>query len=895
MKKNYLLFSILSLLFIVYSCTEDDEIQEPTSTDISVNSSENLIVWLDDNDLNQQLTNALTYNYGNALESEVEKNLTFNSDSTQVVATINFKQEFQHTYFDPDISNNKVSIDLSFGVQHNHVNSIVNSEFFNPASVNFMANVNATLANSPLQDLSSVPIVIVPIKFHDIYKNNGSGNSLNISYIPTLLQRLNTKFAAAKIEFIQCGDVNQIYNSDWYDFPAVDYSGNNGVDFAYLENIMNLHNVPYVLNIYFPSSITGAGGFYPGFEQPPHLESMLMINKDLLEIGLVVEHEIGHWLYLPHTHGNGNMNGTSDELVDGSNCTVAGDLICDTPADPNLYNLVTQDGNCEYIGNGVDLNGHQYNPNTLNIMSYTYYECRNNFSSQQLLRMGILMRTNLRNFISSTVCGNNNTSNISLSNDIDFGNIQVNASSTKILTVSNTGNASFNITNITSSNNAFTILNGQSSTVSPNSSVNFDIQFSPTQEQAYNGVITVDNNADNANSSNSSIQVTGVGVNNNTSNISVNGNLNFGNVEIGQSDTRTFTISNTGNQSFNVSSISFPSSVYSANWNSGTISAGGSQNVIVTFQPTNVQSYNGTVTVNHNAASGNNTISINGSGVNNNQNVILSYNDHLIKDGTGGGVGNSNGIPEAGEEIDLDLRLINTGNTIATNVSAVLTTNDPDINITDSSETWADIPAGATEWADDFDFDISTNCPTKTVTFNLQITSDQGTWNDSFTINIQGSSGGNPISITPTDSCNSSPIMQVNTEYEVSINVGNYSFGTPIEGESAGGNNVRGFWLSFQVPSNWSANHDVKIYDVSSNFNPVMGIRANCNGPYLGQGNFPPFPLFINDNGSGGNETSDTNIPGSNNGGTPDDIYHVRIYHYDGSQTPNISFKIIIE
>lgn len=490
----------------------------------------------------------------------------------------------------------------------------------------------------------------------------------------------------------------------------------------------------------------------------------------------------------------------------------------------------------------------------------------------------------------------NDFSEIQLSDNINFGNVQVNTnSSIQTLTVSNTGNTSFNITNISSSNNAFTILNGQSTSVAPNSSVDFDIQFSPSNEQSYSGVITVDNTADNANSSNSSIQVTGIGVNNNSSAISLSGNLNFGDVVVGQSDTRTFTISNTGNQSFNVSSVSFPSGVYSANWNSGTINAGGSQNVTVTFQPTSVQSYNGTVTVNHNADSGNNTISISGNGINNNQNVILSYNDHLVKDGTGGGVGNSNGIAEAGEEIDLDVQLINTGNITATNVSATLTTNDSDINITDDFEAWNDIPAGATEWEADFDFDIDPNCPTKNVTFNLQINSDQGSWSDSFTVNVQGSSGGNPISITPTDSCSSSPIMQVNTEYEVNIDVGNYSFGSPIEGESAGGNNVRGFWLSFQVPSNWSANHDVKIYDVSSNFNPVIGMRANCNGPYLGQGSSSPFPLFINDNGNGGNETSDTNIPGSNNGGTPDDIYHVRIYHYDGSQTPNISFKIIVE
>lgn len=74
MKKNYYLITIIVLLLIANSCSKDEEVApEAITTDISVTSSENLIFWEDDNELTLKLNNALSYNYGNALESEIEK------------------------------------------------------------------------------------------------------------------------------------------------------------------------------------------------------------------------------------------------------------------------------------------------------------------------------------------------------------------------------------------------------------------------------------------------------------------------------------------------------------------------------------------------------------------------------------------------------------------------------------------------------------------------------------------------------------------------------------------------------------------------------------------------------------------------------------------------------
>ena len=72
-------------------------------------------------------------------------------------------------------------------------------------------------------------------------------------------------------------------------------------------------------------------------------------------------------------------------------------------------------------------------------------------------------------------------------------------------------------------------------------------------------------------------------------------------------------ISASGNTTLTVSSISYPGG-FSGAW-SGTIAAGGSHNVVVTFAPTAVASYSGTVTVNSDATSGTATLAVSGTGM----------------------------------------------------------------------------------------------------------------------------------------------------------------------------------------------------------------------------------------------------------------------------------------
>src|SRR5262249_10075276 len=95
--------------------------------------------------------------------------------------------------------------------------------------------------------------------------------------------------------------------------------------------------------------------------------------------------------------------------------------------------------------------------------------------------------------------------------------------------------------------------------------------------------------------------------------ISLSGNLAFGPVKVGATRSATLTIANTGNSPLTVNSIAFPAG-FIGDWMSGTIAAGGAQNVTVTFAPTALTSYGGTITVNANQTSGGNKIVVSGSG-----------------------------------------------------------------------------------------------------------------------------------------------------------------------------------------------------------------------------------------------------------------------------------------
>lgn len=241
--------------------------------------------------------------------------------------------------------------------------------------------------NDRLASRSSTVLSTVPIKAHVIRTTVGSGG-LSIAQLEQAITVMNSVYVDAGIQFYLCDGINYINNDDFYDYET-----------SQEEDLTSINNINGVINIYFTNSIvsTSSGGGLCGYAYfPGGPETILMANSCATN-GSTLSHEMGHFFALPHTHGNSNVTGSTEELVNGSNCESTGDFICDTPADPKLGNS-SVNISCQYTGTTQDANAEFYQPNPLNIMSYSRKACRTFFSPQQYARINAtyqISRSNL--------------------------------------------------------------------------------------------------------------------------------------------------------------------------------------------------------------------------------------------------------------------------------------------------------------------------------------------------------------------------------------------------------------------------------------------------------------------------------------------------------------------
>jgi len=152
------------------------------------------------------------------------------------------------------------------------------------------------------------------------------------------------------------------------------------------------------VNILIANSVRMGSGSFCGLARV--IPNTVLSRYSCIPSG-TISHEIGHEFRLDHTFERSN----GVELVDGSNCATAGDLICDTPADPNRNDLVS--GNdCIWEGtyedeNGFeihlrDANGDKYTPSLSNLMSnYGVWGCRHDFTVQQSVIMHDFIEQNI--------------------------------------------------------------------------------------------------------------------------------------------------------------------------------------------------------------------------------------------------------------------------------------------------------------------------------------------------------------------------------------------------------------------------------------------------------------------------------------------------------------------
>jgi parallel beta-helix repeat protein len=245
----------------------------------------------------------------------------------------------------------------------------IDSGFFAMESQLFQNNPGAL---PPAAPQNSSPYYIA-IAFHFVHMDNGSGG-LDESQAQTILDDINALYAPAGFIFVFTAPVDHINNTYYYS----DREGESALH--------SLNWVSNAINVYFTSSLPYyTGGYTSGIGSG---STWAIINNIHALNGMTCPHEVGHILYLYHTHQGYN------ECTDGTDCDILGDRVCDTPADPKLSSgNVT---NCVYDGDDVPPCGAlPYNPDVSNIMSYAPGSCREDLTAGQFARAEYYLTNNL--------------------------------------------------------------------------------------------------------------------------------------------------------------------------------------------------------------------------------------------------------------------------------------------------------------------------------------------------------------------------------------------------------------------------------------------------------------------------------------------------------------------
>jgi hypothetical protein len=196
-----------------------------------------------------------------------------------------------------------------------------------------------------------------------------------------------------------------------------------------------------------------------------------------------------------------------------------------------------------------------------------------------------------------------------------FGNVVDGVTNSQPVQISNTGNGSLTVSQVTMSGSGFSVSGlAVPLVLAAGQSSSFDVLFAPQSAGSVTGSLTL---TSDASSSPNTLALSGTGVAaTRTLSLSQSG-ITFGNVNIGGSSSQPLTLTNTGNSNVTISKITWSGAEYSLAGASTPVVLSPSQGTTVTvnFNPTFAGSATGNVAVSSDATGSPANIPLSGNGV----------------------------------------------------------------------------------------------------------------------------------------------------------------------------------------------------------------------------------------------------------------------------------------
>ena len=196
---------------------------------------------------------------------------------------------------------------------------------------------------------------------------------------------------------------------------------------------------------------------------------------------------------------------------------------------------------------------------------------------------------------------------------LNFGNVTVGQNQSLSSTVTNTGGSSVTISQVATTGTGFTSTAiGTPMTLAAGQSVVINVKFAPTTSGSASGNVTITSNASN---STLTIPISGTGLAAGVLSAAPS-SLNFGNVTVGQNQSLSSTVTNTGGSSVTISQVATNGTGFTSTAISTPMTVAAGQSVVITvkFAPATSGSASGNVTVTSNGSNPTMTIALSGTG-----------------------------------------------------------------------------------------------------------------------------------------------------------------------------------------------------------------------------------------------------------------------------------------